>query len=187
MYRSRYSQNKSNTGYIIAIVMVVAVVIAALAVAFFIFDEDTSPLPLTGRAVIGGGEEPNGVSKVTASTLDIDATVEARVEQILAAQPTPNLDATVEARVSQKLAAQPTFIPQVIVKEVPLEIIKDVVREALAARVSTTAPPMSMPAFTTVLLLGLSGCGYDTERDKDCGGCGLTGANLIGSSSCIKT
>ena len=128
--------------------MVVAVVIAALAVAFFIFDEDTSPLPLTGRAVVGGGEEPNGVSKVTASTLDIDATVEARVEQILAAQPTPNLDATVEARVRQILAAQPTFIPQVIVKEVPLEIIKDVVREALAARVAATAPPMSVPAFT---------------------------------------
>jgi len=103
---------------------------------------------LTGNAVVGGGEEPNGVSEVAASTLDIDATVEARVEQKLAAQPTPNLDATVEARVSQRLAAQPTFIPQVIVKEVPVEIIKDVVREALAARVSTTAPPMSMPGFT---------------------------------------
>jgi len=128
--------------------MVVAVVIAALAVAFFIFDEDTSPLPLTGRAVVGGGEEPNGVSKVTASTLDIDATVEARVEQKLAAQPTPNIDATVEARVRQNLAAQPTFIPQVIVKEVPLEIIKDVVREALAAMAAATAPPMSVPAFT---------------------------------------
>ena len=128
--------------------MVVAVVIAALAVAFFIFGEDTNPLPLTGNAVVGGGEEPNGVSEVAASTLDIDATVEARVEQKLAAQPTPNLDATVEARVSQRLAAQPTFIPQVIVKEVPVEIIKDVVREALAARVSTTAPPMSMPGFT---------------------------------------
>ena len=37
-------------------------------------------------------------------------------------------------------------------------------------------------AFTTVLLLGLSGCGYNPERDKDCGGCGLTGANLIESS-----
>jgi len=128
--------------------VVVAVVIAALAVAFFIFGEDTNPLPLTGNAVVGGGEEPNGVSEVAASTLDIDATVEARVEQKLAAQPTPNLDATVEARVRQILAAQPTVIPQVIVKEVPVEIIKDVVREALAARVSTTAPPMSMPAFT---------------------------------------
>ena len=128
--------------------MVVAVVIAALAVAFFIFGEDTNPLPLTGNAVVGGGEEPNGVSEVAASTLDIDATVEARVEQKLAAQPTPNLDATVEARVRQILAAQPTVIPQVIVKEVPVEIIKDVVREALAARVSTTAPPMSMPGFT---------------------------------------
>ena len=146
-YSSRYSQSKSNTGYIIAIVVVVAVVIAALAVAFFIFGEDTNPLPLTGNAVVGGGEEPNGVSEVAASTLDIDATVEARVEQKLAAQPTPNLDATVEARVRQILAAQPTVIPQVIVKEVPVEIIKDVVREALAARVSTTAPPMSMPAF----------------------------------------
>jgi len=128
--------------------VVVAVVIAALAVAFFIFGEDTNPLPLTGNAVVGGGEEPNGVSEVAASTLDIDATVEARVEQKLAAQPTPNLDATVEARVRQILAAQPTVIPQVIVKEVPVEIIKDVVREALAARVSTTAPPMSMPGFT---------------------------------------
>ena len=128
--------------------MVVAVVIAALAVAFFIFGEDTNPLPLTGNAVVGGGEEPNGVSEVAASTLDIDATVEARVEQKLAAQPTPNLDATVEARVRQILAAQPTVIPQVIIKEVPVEIIKDVVREALAARVSTTAPPMSMPGFT---------------------------------------
>ena len=147
-YSSRYSQSKSNTGYIIAIVMVVAVVIAALAVAFFIFGEDTNPLPLTGNAVVGGGEEPNGVSEVAASTLDIDATVEARVEQKLAAQPTPNLDATVEARVRQILAAQPTVIPQVIVKEVPVEIIKDVVREALAARVSTTAPPMSIPGFT---------------------------------------
>ena len=147
-YSSRYSQNKINTGYIIAIVVVVAVVIAALAVAFFIFGEDTNPLPLTGNAVVGGGEEPNGVSEVAASTLDIDATVEARVEQKLAAQPTPNLDATVEARVRQILAAQPTVIPQVIVKEVPVEIIKDVVREALAARVSTTAPPMSMPGFT---------------------------------------
>lgn len=147
-YSSRYSQSKSNTGYIIAIVVVVAVVIAALAVAFFIFGEDTNPLPLTGNAVVGGGEEPNGVSEVAASTLDIDATVEARVEQKLAAQPTPNLDATVEARVRQILAAQPTVIPQVIVKEVPVEIIKDVVREALAARVSTTAPPMSMPGFT---------------------------------------
>ena len=130
--------------------MVVAVVIAALAVAFFIFGEDTSPPPLTGDAVIGGGEEPDGVSKVTASTLNIDATVEARVEQILAAQPTPNIDATVEARVRQRLAAQPTFTPQVIVKEVPVEIIKDVVREALAARVATTAPPMSMPTFTPI-------------------------------------
>ena len=147
-YSSGYSQSKSNTGYIIAIVVVVAVVIAALAVAFFIFGEDTNPLPLTGNAVVGGGEEPNGVSEVAASTLDIDATVEARVEQKLAAQPTPNLDATVEARVRQILAAQPTVIPQVIVKEVPVEIIKDVVREALAARVSTTAPPMSMPGFT---------------------------------------
>ena len=128
--------------------MVVAVVIAALAAAFFIFGEDPSPLPLTDGAVIGGREEPNGVSKATASTINIDATVEARVEQILAAQPTPNIDATVEARVKQKLAAQPTFIPQVIVKEVPLEIIKDVVREALAARVATTEPPMSMAAFT---------------------------------------
>ena len=147
-YSSRYSQSKINTGYIIAIVVVVAVVIAALAVAFFIFGEDTNPLPLTGNAVVGGGEEPNGVSEVAASTLNINATVEARVEQKLAAQPTPNLDATVEARVRQILAAQPTVIPQVIVKEVPVEIIKDVVREALAARVSTTAPPMSMPGFT---------------------------------------
>jgi len=147
-YSSRYSQNKINTGYIIAIVVVVAVVIAALAVAFFIFGEDPSPLPLTDGAVIDGGEEPNGVSKVTASTINIDATVEARVTQILAAQTTPNIDATVEARVRQKLAAQPTFMPQVIFKEIPLEIIKDVVREALAARVATTASPMSKPAFT---------------------------------------
>ena len=128
--------------------MVVTIVIAALALAFFIFGEDTSPLPVTGDAAVGGGEELNGVSKVTASTLNIDATVEARVEQKLAAQPTPNIDATVEARVRQKLAAQPTFIPQVIVKEVPVEIIRDVVREALAARVATTAPPLSTPAFT---------------------------------------
>ena len=74
---------------------VVAIVIGSLAIAFFIFDEDTNPLPLTGSAVIGGGEEPNGVSEVTASTLNIDATVEARVEQILVAQPTPHIDATV--------------------------------------------------------------------------------------------
>jgi hypothetical protein len=147
-YSSRYSQNKSKTGYIIVTAMVAAVVIAALAVAFFIFGEDPSPLPLTDGAVIDGGEEPNGVSKVTASTINIDATVEARVAQILAAQRTPNIDATVEARVRQKLAAQPTFMPQVIFKEIPLEIIKDVVREALAARVATTASPVSKPAFT---------------------------------------
>ena len=35
-------------------------------------------------------------------------------------------------------------------------------------------------AFTTVLLLGLSGCGYNPERDKDCPGCDLTGAYLTG-------
>jgi len=41
---------------------------------------------------------------------------------------------------------------------------------------------MNVPllAITTVLLLGLSGCGYNPERDKDCGGCGLIGANLDG-------
>jgi hypothetical protein len=142
-YSSRYSQNKLNTGYIIAIVTVVAIVIGALAIAFLIFGEATSDIPLTG-----GGEEPNGVFELTASTLNIDATVEARVKQILAAQPTPNIDATVEARVRQELAAQPTFIPQVIVKEVPVEIIKDVVREALAARVAATATPLSTPAST---------------------------------------
>ena len=122
---------------------VVAIVIGALAIAFLIFGEATSDIPLTG-----GGEEPNGVSEFTASTLNIDATVEALVEQILAAQPTPNIDATVEARVRQELAAQPTFIPQVIVKEVPLEIIKDVVREALAAMVAATATPLSTSAST---------------------------------------
>jgi len=46
-----------------------------------------------------------------APTPNIDATVEARVAQELAAQPKPNIDATVEARLVQKLAAQPTAIP----------------------------------------------------------------------------
>jgi hypothetical protein len=144
---SRYSQYKINMRYIIAIVAVVAVVIAGLAAAFFIvFGGDTSELPLPGGAVIGGGEEPGGVS----TTLNIDATIEARVEQRLAAQPTPNIDATVEARVRQKLAAQPTLIPQVIVKEVPVEIIEAVVREALAAAVPTIAPPTKVPAVIPV-------------------------------------
>jgi hypothetical protein len=148
LYRSRhssnYSQYKIKTGYIIAVV-VIAIVIAALAVgSLFIFGEDTSSLPLTVSTVIGDGEEPNGVS----TALDIDATVEARVEQRLAAQPAPDIDATVEARVRQKLAAQPTSIPQVIVNEIPLEMIKDVVREVLAARAAATAPPTRLPAFT---------------------------------------
>ena len=33
-------------------------------------------------------------------------------------------------------------------------------------------------AITTVLLLVLSGCGYNPARDKDCSGCDLNGANL---------
>ncbi len=144
---SRFSQYKINTGSIIALVAIVAVVIAALAVAFFIiFGGDTSELPLPGGALIGGGEEPDGV----ATTLNIDATVEARVEQRLTAQPTPNIDATVEARVRQSLAAQPTLIPQVIVKEVPVETIEAIVREVLAATAPTTAPPTRMPAVMPV-------------------------------------
>lgn len=147
LYRSRNSQYRINAGYIIVIVTIVAVVIAAIAAAIFIiFSGDRSGLPLPSGAVIGGGEEPDGVS----TTLNIDATVEARVEQRLAAQPTPNIDAKVEARVRQKLAAHPTLIPQVIVKEVPVAIIEAVVREALAAAVATTAPPTRILAVNSL-------------------------------------
>jgi len=54
-----------------------------------------------------------------APTPNIDATVEARVAQELAAQPKPNIDATVEARLVQKLAAQPTAIPYPTYTTVP--------------------------------------------------------------------
>ena len=35
-------------------------------------------------------------------------------------------------------------------------------------------------AITTILLLVISGCGYNPERDKDCPGCDLRGADLTG-------
>jgi len=53
-------------------------------------------------AAIGCSTTPAEV----APTPNIDATVEARVAQELAAQPKPNIDATVEARLVQKLAAR---------------------------------------------------------------------------------
>jgi hypothetical protein len=34
-------------------------------------------------------------------------------------------------------------------------------------------------AITIVLLLVIFGCSYNPERDKDCPGCDLTGANLL--------
>ena len=37
-------------------------------------------------------------------------------------------------------------------------------------------------AITTILLLVISGCGYNPERDKDCPGCNLSGANLSGAN-----
>ena len=36
-------------------------------------------------------------------------------------------------------------------------------------------------AITTVLLLVISGCGYNPERDKDCPGCDLSYAKLQGA------
>ena len=36
-------------------------------------------------------------------------------------------------------------------------------------------------AITTILLLVISGCGYNPERDKDCPGCDLSGADLSGA------
>jgi len=66
-------------------------------------------------AAIGCSTTPAEV----APTPNIDATVEARVAQELAAQPKPNIDATVEARLVQKLAAQPTAIPYPTYTPVP--------------------------------------------------------------------
>ena len=37
-------------------------------------------------------------------------------------------------------------------------------------------------AITTILLLVISGCGYNPERDKDCLGCDLRGADLRGAN-----
>ena len=36
-------------------------------------------------------------------------------------------------------------------------------------------------AITTILLLVISGCGYNPARDKDCPGCDFSGANLTGA------
>ena len=36
-------------------------------------------------------------------------------------------------------------------------------------------------AITTILLLVISGCGYNPARDKDCPGCDLSGADLSGA------
>ena len=66
-------------------------------------------------AAIGCSTTPAEV----APTPNIDATVEARVAQELAAQPKPNIDATVEARLVQKPAAQPTAIPYPTYTPVP--------------------------------------------------------------------
>ena len=37
-------------------------------------------------------------------------------------------------------------------------------------------------AITTILLLVISGCGYNPERDKDCPGCDLYRADLTGAN-----
>ena len=37
-------------------------------------------------------------------------------------------------------------------------------------------------ALTTFLLLVISGCGYNPERDNNCPGCDLTGADLTGAN-----
>ena len=53
-------------------------------------------------------------------TPDIDATVVARVAQERA------VDVTVEARVKQGIAARPTPKPEIVIKEVPVEVVREV-------------------------------------------------------------
>ena len=62
-YSSRYYQNESNTKWIIAVVVIVALFIAVLAVAFLMFRDEIGPLPL-----IGGEEESGNLTEVIAPT-----------------------------------------------------------------------------------------------------------------------
>ena len=75
---------------------------------------------------------------------DIEATVEARVEQVLAAQ--PDLDAIVEAKVALALTALPAPTPIVVVKEV--------LKEADAGR--PVEPVLAEDAFEDIFQNGCS-------------------------------
>ena len=80
-------------------------------------------------------------------TPNIEATVEARVKQERA------VDATVVAKLKQEIAAQATLKPQIIVKEVPVEVIKEVIEEVLAEmikEVPAVATPVPTPTPTPV-------------------------------------
>ena len=80
-------------------------------------------------------------------TPNIEATVEARVKQERSA------DATVVAKLKQEIAAQATLKPQIIVKEVPVEVIKEVIEEVLAEmikEVPAVATPVPTPTPTPV-------------------------------------
>ena len=94
-------------------------------------------------------------------TPNIEATVEARVKQERSADATVvaklveerSADATVVAKLKQEIAAQATLKPQIIVKEVPVEVIKEV--PAVATPVPTptptpvpTATPTPVPTAT---------------------------------------
>ena len=74
---------------------------------------------LTGITLLAAAIGCSTTPAEVAPTPNIEATVEARVAQELAAQPKPNIDATVEARLVQKLAAQPTAIPYPTYTPVP--------------------------------------------------------------------
>jgi len=79
-------------------------------------------------------------------TPNIEATVEARVKQERSADATVvaklveerSADAKVVAKLKQEIAAQATLKPQIIVKEVPVEVIKEV--PAVATPVPTPTP-----------------------------------------------
>ena len=81
---------------------------------------------LMGIALLVAAISCSTTTAEVAPTPNVDATVEARVKQELAAQPTPNsevaptpnIDATVEARAKELVAAQAISAPVVVVKEV---------------------------------------------------------------------
>ncbi len=72
-------------------------------------------LPL---AACGAADSP---TTVPAPTGDIDATVQARVQQTIVAQPTetPDIEATVQARIEQTKAAEPTPTPTMVPTATP--------------------------------------------------------------------